>query len=215
MMNRKLLLVGGGGHCESVLDSLIQSEQFSEIGIIDKNENIGKHVLGISVIGCDNDLAKLYDNGYSYAFVTLGSIGNPKQRIKLYNILEEIGFVIPNIIDQTAIISKNAKMSYGIYVGKNAVINAGVTIGKGCIINTSSVIEHDCKVEQFSHISTGSVLCGEVYIGENVHIGANSTIKQQVKIGANTTIGMGSIVLHNIADSIIAYGNPCKEVKSR
>lgn len=215
MMTRKILLVGGGGHCKSVLDSLIQSEQYSEIGIIDKSENIGKHVLGITVIGCDNDLAKLYENGYGYAFVTIGSIGESTQRIKLFNILEKIGFEIPNIVDSTSIISKNVNMSSGIYVGKNAVINAGVFIEKGCIINTSSVIEHDCIVEQFSHIATGSVLCGEVYIGENVHIGANSTIKQQVKIGANTTIGMGSVVLHDIADSLIAYGNPCKEVKSK
>lgn len=214
-MNRKILLVGGGGHCKSVLDSLIQSEQYSEIGIIDKSENIGKHVLGITVIGCDNDLAKLYEDGYSYAFVTIGSIGDPTRRIKLFSKLEKIGFEIPNIYDPTSIISKNVNMSSGIYVGKNAVINAGVSIGKGCIINTSSVIEHDCIVEQFSHIATGSVLCGEVYIGENVHIGANSTIKQQVKISADTTIGMGSVVLHDIADSLIAYGNPCKEVKSK
>jgi sugar O-acyltransferase (sialic acid O-acetyltransferase NeuD family) len=215
MITRKILLVGGGGHCKSVLDSLIQSEQYSEIGIVDKNDNIGKHVLRISVIGCDDDLIKLYKNGYTYAFVTLGSIGEPTQRIKLFSILEEIGFEIPNIVDPTAIISENVNMSYGIYVGKNTVINAGVSIGKGCIINTSSVIEHDCIVEQFSHIATGSVLCGEVHIQKNVHIGANSTIKQQVKIGADTTIGMGSVVLHDIADSIIAYGNPCKEVKSR
>ncbi|WMJ78644.1 MULTISPECIES: acetyltransferase [unclassified Sedimentibacter] len=214
-MNKKILLIGGGGHCKSVLDSLIQAEQYSEIGIIDKNENIGKHVLGISIVGCDDDLIKLYRSGYNNAFVTLGSIGDAKHRIKLFSMLEEIGFEIPNIVDSTSIISKDVNMSGGIYVGKNAVVNAGVSIGKGVIINTSSIIEHDCKVESFSHIATGSVLCGEVHVEENVHIGANSVVKQQVKIGANTIIGMGSVVLHDIACSMIAYGNPCKEVKSR
>jgi hypothetical protein len=31
-MNRKILLIGGGGHCKSVLDSLISLNAFSEIG---------------------------------------------------------------------------------------------------------------------------------------------------------------------------------------
>jgi acetyltransferase-like isoleucine patch superfamily enzyme len=58
------------------------------------------------------------------------------------------------------------------------------------------------------------VICGEVEIGENTHIGAGSVIKQQVKIGSNTIIGMGSIVLKDIKGNVVAYGNPCKEVKS-
>lgn len=211
-MNKKILLVGGGGHCKSVLDTLIETKQYSEIGIIDKCENIGKHILGISIIGCDDDLSKFHKNGYNYAFVTIGSVGNTKHRIRLFDFLEKIGFDIPNIVDSTSVISENANMSRGIYVGKNAVINAGASIDKGAIINTSATIEHDCTVGSFSHISTGSVLCGEVHIGDNVHIGANSVIKQQVKIGANTIIGMGSVVLNDIAGFMIAYGNPCKEV---
>ncbi|WP_209511455.1 acetyltransferase [Sedimentibacter acidaminivorans] len=214
-MSKKLLLIGGGGHCKSVLDTLLQLNQYSEISIIDKSENIGKYIFGISTIGCDNDLVKLYESGYNYAFVTLGSIGNPSQRIKLYNMIEEIGFEIPNFLDLTSIVSQYVKMESGIYVGKNVVINAGSIIGKGSIINTSSTVEHDCVIGEFSHIAPGTVLCGEVHVGKNVHIGAKSVIKQQVNIGDNTTIGMGSVVLNNIDDSIIAYGNPCKEVKPR
>lgn len=214
-MNRKILLIGGGGHCRSVLDSLIQTAQYSEIGIVDKSENVGRQVLGISVVGCDNDLTELYEKGYKYAFVTIGSTGDVSKRIILFHMLEKIGFEIPNIIDFSSVISENVSMDKGIYVGKNAVINSGVFIGKGVIINTSSTIEHDCTVGQFSHIATSSVLCGEVQVGENSHIGANSVIKQQVKIGANAIIGMGSVVLHDIPGLVIAYGNPCREVKSR
>jgi len=214
-MNKKLLLIGGGGHCKSVIDCLLQTNQYKEIAIIDKNENIGKLISEIPIIGCDDDLSKLYENGYDFAFVTLGSIGDVSLRIKLYNLLEEIGFEIPNIIDSSAIISKHVKMGKGVFVGKNAVINACALIGNGSIINTSSTIEHDCIIGEFTHIAPGSVLCGEVKIGENSHIGARSVIKQQVNIGKNTTIGIGSVVLHDIASSMLAYGNPCKEVKSK
>lgn len=214
-MNKKLLLIGGGGHCKSVLDSLLQANKYSEISIIDKKENIGKTILDIRIIGFDDDLVKLHEQGYNYAVVTFGSVGDPTLRIKLFSLLEKIGFEMPNIVDSTAIVSKYVKMETGIYVGKNAVINIGASIGKGSIINTSTTIEHDCIIEKFSHIAPGTVLCGDVKIGANSHIGAKSVVKQQVRIGANTIIGMGSVVLHDVGDSMIAYGNPCKGVKLR
>lgn len=214
-MNRKLLLIGGGGHCKSVLDSLSATGFFAVIGIVDRRENTGKTVMGTSVIGCDDDLTELFLKGYTHAFISLGSIDNPEMRMEIHANLECIGFEIPNIIDSTAIVSKYAILEKGIYIGKHAIVNAGSYIYNGAIINTSSTIEHDCSIGAFSHIAPGVVLCGGVHIGECTHIGANSVVKQQVVIGSHALIGMGSVVLQNVADNTIAYGNPCKEVRSR
>lgn len=214
-MNEKLLLVGGGGHCRSVLDSLSEMGRYAEIGIVDKAENAGKHVLGIAVIGCDDDLSDLYEKGFTHAFVTLGSTGNVETRVRIFKILENIGFEIPNIVDSTAIVSKHAKLASGIFIGKNAVVNAGASIGKGAIINTSVTVDHDCGIGEFAHIATGAVLCGRVQVGKHTHIGAGSVIKQQVRIGAGTIIGMGSVVLDDVTENVVAYGNPCREVRAR
>lgn len=213
MNNHKLLLLGGGGHCKSVIDSLLSSNRYTKIGIIDTEENIGESICNIPIIGCDDDLQELYQKGFNQAFVTVGSIGNPSLRIKLFKKIEQIGFEIPNIIDQTAIISTYVKMANGIFVGKNAVINAGTSLGSGVIINSSATIEHDCIIEDFVHIASGSVLCGEVQISKYVHVGAKSVIKQRIKIGMNTTIGIGSVVLNHLPENVVAYGNPCKEVR--
>ena len=212
-MNKKILLIGGGGHCKSVLDSLLELNEYAEIGIVDKEENIGKSVMGVPVVGCDDDLKSLFIEGYKYAFVTVGSIGNPSLRIKLFNLLSEIGYEIPVIIDDSAKVSKHAKIKQGVFIGKQCVINADALIQRGAIINSGSIVEHDCQIGDFSHIAPGAVLGGEVVIGENCHIGSNATVKQQVHIGANSIIGMGSVVLQNIDSSRVAYGNPCREVK--
>jgi len=214
-MNNRLVLIGGGGHCKSILDTLLNNNLYSEIVIVDRKDNISKSILGVPIIGCDDDLLHLYQSGYTHAFITIGSVGDPSIRIKLYNLIKSIGFKIPNIIDSSAIISTHATLSECIYVGKNAVINAGSNIHNCAIINTGSIVEHDCVVGQFSHIAPGSVICGEVQIEQYVHVGARSVIKQQLKIGANTIIGMGSVVLKNISANCIAFGNPCIEVKSR
>ncbi len=214
-MNKKLLLIGGGGHCRAVIDSLRDDNQYADISIVDKSESIGSLVLGKRVIGNDGDLQMLYDReGYRYAFVTLGSIGDVSVRICIYRLLERLGYSIPNIIDPTAVVSANAALGNGIYIGKNAVVNAGSRIDEGAIINTSVTVEHDCSIGGFVHVSSGSVLCGNVTVGECTHIGAGSVIRQQLRIGSHTMIGMGSVVLKNIGDSVTAYGNPCREVHS-
>lgn len=214
-MNKKILLVGGGGHCKSVLDSLIQLNKYSEIGIIDKVKNIGKDILGVPVIGCDDDLSRLYSNGYKDAFVTVGSTGNPNLRIKLFKKLYNIGFNMPNIIDPTANISQFVEIENGVFIGKSAIINTGCKINRGSIINSGSIVEHDCLIDEFVHIAPGAVLCGEVQVGKNTHIGANCVIRQQLKIGSDSIIGMGSVVLKDVEDNIIAYGSPCREVNKR
>ena len=213
---RKILLLGAGGHCMSVLDSLITLNMFTEIGIIDKldNKNNNSCILGIPIIGTDDDLYRLHEEGYTDAFITVGSLGDTSIRRKLYQKVKEIGFNVPNIIDNSSMISCFANLGEGCFIGKNAVINAGVIIGNCTIINTSSTIEHECNVHDFAHISPGGILCGNVRIGANTHVGAGSIVKQGVKIGSDTMIGMGSAVITDIGSNAIAFGNPCREVKN-
>lgn len=52
-----------------------------------------------------------------------------------------------------------------------------------------------------------------VTIGNNVWIGGNTVIFPGVTIGDGAVIGAGSVVTKNIASGVVAYGNPCKEVK--
>ncbi|WP_117168492.1 acetyltransferase [Paraliobacillus sediminis] len=214
-MNRKLLLIGGGGHCKSVLDSLYRLKKYDSIGIIDIKEHIGRTILETPVIGSDEDLPSLYEKGFKEAFITVGSVGDPTLRIKIANSLKKQGFTLPNIVDPTATVSPYSDLADGIFIGKQTIINAGTKIKTGVIINSAVTIEHDCNIGEFVHVAPGSVLAGEVLVGNYTHLGANSVFKQQVCVGSNTIIGMGSIVLKDISSNVIAYGNPCREVNLR
>ena len=208
-MVKKLLLIGGGGHCHSVLDTIINMKVYDEIGIVDSIES---SYLGVSVIGNDDDITSLIQSGWTDAFITVGSVGDSKTRRRLYEMVKNDGFIVPTIIDPTAIIGNGVEINEGVFVGKRAVINTGSTIGSCAIINTSAIIEHDCEIGPFSHISPGTTLCGQVKVGEDSHVGAGSIIKQMVEIGNKALIGAGSVVINNIPDDVKAYGNPCKVV---
>lgn len=217
MMEKKLLLIGGGGHCHSVLDSVLATNEYNQIGVVAKDQDNYNDLLEDSfvvtyLVGTDKDIPRLYDEGWREAFITLGSVGSTKGRRSLFSVIEKIGFVMPIVVDPSAIVSDKAEIAAGVFIGKRAVINAGSKIGAGAIINTGSIIEHDCIIGDFAHVSPGAVLCGQVTVGEDSHIGAGSVVRQGINIGTEALIGAGSVVVKNIPDNAKAYGNPCRVV---
>jgi len=209
MAKEKLLLIGGGGHCRSVIDS-IDSSMYSDIAIIDLPEKYGQEILGIKIVGIDRDLPRFFDYGYKSAVITLSNLVSQRKRVNLYNKLKKYGFSFPTIKDSTAIVSSlNTNLGEGVFIGKGAIINTGVQIGAFSIINSGAVIDHDAKIGRFSHIAPGANISGDVEIGEYSHIGTGCSVIHSVNVGNNTIIGAGSVVVRNIPCDVTAFGNPC------
>lgn len=212
-MSKKLALIGGGGHCRSII-ACLNLEFYDSIIIVDHPEKIGKTIDGIKIEATDDELPYLFSKGYTYAFIAIGSIKADSYRKKLAEKIKSIGFVFPSVIDKTAVIAKNTQICEGVFIGKNAVVNTGTIVKSHAIINTGTIVDHDCIIGDFVHLAPGVVLSGSVQIGENSHIGTGTCIRQGVRIGEFTTIGMGSVVLDDIPSYCTAFGVPCKKVKT-
>ncbi len=202
----KLVLIGGGGHCKSVLDAALSMNKYDEIVITDYEIPCGTEIFGCKVVGTDEVLPVLRSQGYEQAFISVGSIKSAELRKKLVKMSSQLGFAFPNIIDPSAVVSPNAKITEGVFIGKNCVVNADVAIEKHCIINTGAILEHEVSVGEFSHVAGGCVICGNTNIGYESFIGAGSTIIQGVNIGNNVVVGAGSVVLGDIGDMKNLHG---------
>lgn len=198
--DKKLVLIGGGGHCKSVLDTVRRLGEYSEIVITDNYLPIGTLVLGCKVVGNDDALPELYRNGFSFGFISIGSIKSTEVRHKVYERAAGIGFEFPIIADSSAVVAPSAVIGQGVFIGKNAVVNAGAVIGDMSIINTGAIIEHDCKIGEFSHVAVGTVVCGGAQIANDVFIGASAAIIQGVRIGMKSIIGAGSIIRGDVLE---------------
>ena len=181
-MKKKIVLIGGGGHCKSVIDVVEQENKYEIIGVIDTEENIGKRVLGHQIIGCDNDLSEVFKTCKN-AVISVGHIKSNALRVSLFEKAKKIGFNMPVIISPLAYVSRYSKIGEGSVVFHHALINSNVEVGKNCIINTKALIEHDSIVGDNCHISTASVINGGVVVKENTFFGSNSVSKEYVKIG--------------------------------
>ncbi|WP_297443243.1 NeuD/PglB/VioB family sugar acetyltransferase [Sulfurimonas sp.] len=176
-MKEKIILLGGGGHCKSVIDVIEQEGRFQIAGIVEKFVGESKPVLGYPLIGTDDELEELRKK-YKYAIVSVGHIKSNSVRVKLFEKLEAFSFSIPTIISPFAYVSPHATIEKGTVVMHHAVMNAGVKVGKNCIINSKALLEHDTQVGDYCHISTGALLNGDVTVKANSFVGSGAIAVQ-------------------------------------
>lgn len=203
---RPLILVGGGGHCKSVIE-VAESAGYEIKGILDMPNEVGKEVLpSHRVIGTDDEIPQYVEE--CDFIITVGFIKNPALRIKLYNKVKAAGGRLATIIASTAHVSKYAELGEGTVIMHQAFVNAGAKIGDNCIINTFVNIEHDAEVGNQCHISTGTMVNGECKIGENCFIGSQSVCANCIEIASDIIVGAGSVVRKSIRMKGIYAGNP-------
>ena len=208
-MNKPLILVGGGGHCKSVID-VAESAGYTILGILDREIPTGESVLGYKILGND-DLIEPYLDKAEF-LVTVGQIKSPAIRIRLNKMVKEAGGILATVIAPTAHVSKYASIGEGTVVMHQAIVNAGAQIGMGCIVNTFANIEHDVKIGNFCHVSTGAMVNGEAEIREGTFIGSQSVVNQCVEVCKLTVVASGSVVHKNITESGVYAGNPIKRI---
>lgn len=207
MSKEKMILVGGGGHCKSVIDVIESENKYEIAGIVDLKEKIGQSLLGYKIIAGDDDLEKLSDQ-YKFFLVTIGQIKSSQLRVKMYEMLKSNNVKIPSIISPFAKVSKFSDIGEGTVVMHMSMVNAGAVIGVNCIINTSSIIEHDAIIGNHCHISTSAVINGNCKIGSHSFIGSNAVLSNGIVINENNIIGAGSVVLKDTESNGVYVGNP-------
>ena len=189
----KILLLGAGGHTSSCIDVIETGNQFEIAGLVEKDKEIKSSNLGYQIMGADNNLQTLRKK-YCYALITVGQIQSPKIRIKLYQLLKELNFILPVVISPKAYVSKHTQIGEG----HGAIINANAIIGKNCIINNKALIEHDAVIGDHCHIATGAIINGKVSVENETFIGSGSITKECISIGKNCVIGAGTILKSDI-----------------
>lgn len=204
-----IILVGGGGHCKSIIDVVESTELYNIVGIIDIAEKIGSKVLGYDIIGTDDSIKKLCKMAHFF-LITLGQIKSGELRKKIYNEIIRSGGVLPVVISPYSTVSRHATIGEGTVIMHHCLVNAFSSVGKNCIINSGAMVEHDVIVEDDCHISTGVILNGNVRVNSGSFIGSGSIVNNGVVIGHNNIIASGSLVNRNTEPHKTYAGIPAK-----
>ena len=194
MPEKKIILIGGGGHCRSCIDVIETTKIFKIAGIVEQpGKNANTPLLCYPILGSDDDLETLRKT-VDYALITVGQMKSSQVRQKIFNGLKKLGFILPMVISPLAHVSNHASIGEGTIVMHQAIVNAGAHIGKNCILNTRCLVEHDARIGDHTHISTAAVLNGEADIGSGSFVGSNAIIVQGAKLPDNFFFKAGSLI---------------------
>lgn len=202
-------MAGAGGHCKSVIDAAL-SAGLEVRGILGRPHEVGGEVLGVPVIGTDDD-AHLYVADCDFV-VTVGAISDPAVRVNLWAYLCSLHARMATVVASTARVSPFAEVGPGTVVLHNACVNAGSKVGCNTIINTLANVDHDCTVGSHTHISTCAALNGNVSIADRVFVGSNTVVNQGVSIGPDIVVGAGCLVHHRLSLPGTYAGNPLRKL---
>lgn len=99
-----------------------------------------------------------------------------------------------------------------IIIGDNVLIASNVQIYTA--FHPLNAIDRFGEIKEDGTFEFCKTQTAPVTIGDNVWIGGGVIILPGVTIGNNVVIGAGSVVTKDIPSNFLAFGNPCKVIKS-
>lgn len=97
-------------------------------------------------------------------------------------------------------------------IGANTAIDRGTLantiIGSGTKIDNLVHISHNVNIGKNCAIIAHAMIGGSTIIGDDSWVAPTTSIRDGLNIGKNTVVGLGAVVLKNIPDNEVWFGNP-------
>lgn len=212
MSQRRVIIVGAGGHARVVADALLGCG-LDVAGFTDPAMVRGAPALGgLAVLGCDDDLDRLADRAVTDLANGIGFAeqAGASRREQAQARLVAAGWTFPAVVHRAATVSPFATVADGAIVLAGAVIQPGARVEPGAVVNSGAIVEHDAVVGGWSHVAPGAVLCGQVVVGLRCYVGAGAVIRQGVRLGESTLVAAGSVVIEDTVPGSTVLGVPAR-----
>jgi len=188
-----ILILGAGGHAQACIGVLESEKRYRIFGLVGKPEEVGKKILGYTVIGTDKELPNLM-KACRDVLVGIGQIKSPVSRQRAYGRAGSLGARFPVICSPFSYVSPRGTLGEGTIVMPGAIVQPGASVGRNCILNSRCLLEHGVKVGDHCHISTGAILNGAVVLGSGSFVGSGVVVQEGTVLEANAIVPMGTLV---------------------
>lgn len=181
----------------------------------DGNALVGETINSRKVIS-ESELFKIAsENDVINCFV---AVGKPVVKEMIVNKIKLCipAFNFPNLIHPNVSYDKRVhKLIVGIgnIICSKSVLTTDISIGNFVHINLDCTVGHDSIIGDFSTLSPGVHISGNVQIAEKVFIGTGAVILEKVAICSNVVIGAGSVVTKGMELSGTYVGLPARKIR--
>jgi len=212
---KKIILIGGVGNSMVALSSIEDineaSKEWEVLGFLNDNET---EIAGYPVLGkIDHESVKKYLDDEDVYF--LYGLISPRYREK--SLPKLLDLKIPTerfatIIHPTAVVSKFAKIGYGVSIQPFVSVGPNVTIGNHVQIYAQSLIGHDSSLSDYSYVANNACVGAFVELHQGAYLGTNCSTLERIKIKKWGFVGMGAVVIKDVEENTKVVGNPARVI---
>lgn len=208
----KLFLYGASGAALEVYDMVIRNgslkNRYTEVIFIDdfQDEVEFYGTRRIKFSSCGRIM-----QGEEVEFAV--TVGEPSARKLLREKIEDAGYRLATLIDETAVISPMAQIGEGCVINHGTIISSNVKLSRNAFVMFGGIIGHEAEIGEDVTICPRTTIGAHCHIGEQTFVGIGSSIMQGVDVGNRAIIGMGSMVFRIVEDDTTVLGNPARVTK--
>lgn len=213
---KSVVLIGAGGSARSTLDIIDavnqDKPQYEVLGyIVDAQYGApGTMVNNKPILGGFEWLAKNVQSVFAIC-----TVGPSHHRYRLVKRAEELGCHFFSIIHPSVIMTRWVEIGRGTVVAAGCILTNQIHIGNHVQINLACTVEHDDILEDFTTLSPGVNVSGNVTLKTGAFVGTGACIIEKTRIGRWSTIGAGGVVIRDVLENSTVVGNPSKIIKQR
>ncbi len=205
----KIVIVGAGEQGLIVADALLAARAAGAANelvafVDDEPSRAGTNVLEIPVLG---PLAVLGGAAHDAVIV---AIGDNRRRREVSAALAAAGERFAIARHPFSSVARDVMLPPGAMVSAGVVVSPRATLGEGVLLNTNACVDHDTAVGAYAHVSVGATVGARCVIGGETLIGIGACVLSGVRVGAGTVVGAGAVVVRDLPDGVVAYGNPAR-----
>ena len=215
-MMKKLIIIGGYGNgtvVQSTVEDINEVKQEWEIlGFLNDNEK--EPINGYPILGPidKSTISKYIKNNDIFFFYSLISV---KLNHKFLYKLHDLGIPknrFATIIHPTAVVSKSAKIGYGVCIQPFVSVGPNSTIGNFIQIFAQSLVGHGATLDDYSYVANNACIGADVHLKEGAYLGTNATTLEHITLGKWSITGIGAVVLKNVEDYAKVVGSPARVI---
>ncbi len=214
------LIVAGAGNAglkvlQVVTDAHAAGDREYEIAaVIDDSLEKGDDYYGYPVIGGMSDLDEVEQSvGPLDTLGLVCAIGEPGIRRKVLELVSPRFKIFPNLIHDSAQVSKYADLGKGNVIGQNVVIQAEARVGDFNVLKTGVVVGSRSKVTDYCTLGTNSVTqCRSELLPES-SLGGGALIIEDVTLGERSRVGPNSLLTRDLESDMTALGVPARRLR--
>ncbi len=205
MAVREVVIVGARGQAKDLISYLEADGGYRILCLIDEIRT--GRVLGYDVVS-----PEAYDLSCRDAVL---AVGMPHAKVAVLAQYAHFGFRWQSFIHRQTFLSPRAEIGPGCILAPFVNIAGDARLGAHVYVGSFSGIGHDTAIGDHCSLLPDSGLGGGASLGDRSVLGAGARVYPGVTVGADVRVSAGSVVRRDVADGMLAHGNPARAVKPR